>query len=157
MHDPQRKNKMISFRISNEEYDALKGLYHHQGARNLSEFARTAMLHLLAEPLPRAGSVEVTLQSLAGQVAAVRNELGRLVQVMTGDLSPLEGTNLGRQSEVQAGAGRDDSSAPTAAAVAAAHGASAGVHADALPHPEGPRPQPELTTAAPLWEAAHGR
>ena len=41
------KSRMISFRISEEEFELLKTVYPQHGARNLSDFARTAMLRHL--------------------------------------------------------------------------------------------------------------
>jgi hypothetical protein len=40
---PTRKNRIISLRLSEEEYESLKSVYASRGVRSLSEFARDAM------------------------------------------------------------------------------------------------------------------
>ena len=52
---PNRKCKMISLRLSAQEYAALHTLYPNYGARNVSDFARLAMHLVIAQPLPAAG------------------------------------------------------------------------------------------------------
>jgi hypothetical protein len=48
MLDPDRRKKMISLRLSEEEYALLKARYHTCGARNISELARLALQHIMA-------------------------------------------------------------------------------------------------------------
>ena len=43
MLDPDRRKKMISLRLSEEEYELLKASYHTHGARNVSDLARQAL------------------------------------------------------------------------------------------------------------------
>ena len=50
MLDPDRRKKMISLRLSEEEYELLKTRYHSYGARNVSELARQALQHIITGP-----------------------------------------------------------------------------------------------------------
>jgi hypothetical protein len=50
MPEPNRKSKMISLRLSAEEYQALHKLYPTYGARNVSDFARLAMQRIIGHP-----------------------------------------------------------------------------------------------------------
>lgn len=76
------KSRMISFRISDREYEILKALHPHQGARNLSDFARTAMLrHLKDEATP-----EPSLADLSSRIDTLQHDVQRLVEL----LSPAE-------------------------------------------------------------------
>ena len=57
MLDPDRRKKMISLRLSEEEYELLKARYHSYGARNVSELARQALQHIMTGSLgPITGS-----------------------------------------------------------------------------------------------------
>ena len=57
MLDPDRRKKMISLRLSEEEFELLKASYHTHGARNVSDLARQALQHILAGSLgPMTGS-----------------------------------------------------------------------------------------------------
>jgi hypothetical protein len=47
MLDPDRRKKMISLRLSEEEYELLKTRYHTYGARNVSDLARQALQHIM--------------------------------------------------------------------------------------------------------------
>ncbi len=83
------KSRMISFRISDKEYEILKALHPHHGARNLSDFARTAMLrHLNSDPAsgPVDAAVAATLQpafeDLAGRVQQMQQDINRLTTML---------------------------------------------------------------------------
>jgi hypothetical protein len=41
------KTKMISLRLSEEEFELLKARYHTYGARNVSDLARQALQHIM--------------------------------------------------------------------------------------------------------------
>jgi hypothetical protein len=45
--DPERRNKMISLRLSDAEYAMLKSQYRKHGARNISDLARLAIQRLI--------------------------------------------------------------------------------------------------------------
>jgi hypothetical protein len=47
MLDPDRRKKMISLRLSEEEFELLKARYHTYGARNVSDLARQALHHIM--------------------------------------------------------------------------------------------------------------
>jgi hypothetical protein len=54
MLDPDRRKKMISLRLSEEEYELLKASYHTYGARNVSDLARQALHHIMTgSPVPK--------------------------------------------------------------------------------------------------------
>ena len=56
MSEQNRKCKMISLRLSAEEYHALQTLYPSYGARNISDFARLAMQRVIGQPAPPAST-----------------------------------------------------------------------------------------------------
>jgi hypothetical protein len=69
---------MISLRLSDEEYDSLKTQYRTFGARNISDFARMALVRLLA------GSPEThdELVELGERVGALEDQVGTIVQFL---------------------------------------------------------------------------
>lgn len=83
---------MISFRLSGQEYEILKALHPHHGARNLSDFARTAMLrHLNSEPpaaiQQQATSVQSKVEELNERVLRMQEDLQRLTSLLSHHLT----------------------------------------------------------------------
>ena len=74
---PTRKNKIISLRLSEEEYESLKLVYSSRGVRSLSEFARDAMHRVVGEPT-NSPNLQDHVQLLAGKVALLEGEVSRL-------------------------------------------------------------------------------
>ncbi len=66
----KRKSRMISLRLSNEEYEALRSLYRVHGSRSVSEFARTAMQRVIGETHTAAPNLEVRLQELDAKMSS---------------------------------------------------------------------------------------
>jgi hypothetical protein len=63
------KNRMISFRLSEEEFDRFRAICFNYGVRSVSELARTAINKLLEEP-GRAPE-----ESLANRVAELEGRI----------------------------------------------------------------------------------
>jgi len=76
------RNRVVVFRVSQDEYKALKEACDRRGSRNLSEFARTEMLaYLASNPADdgmnkRFASIEQAIASLGASVS----ELGNLLR-----------------------------------------------------------------------------
>ena len=75
----ESRNKMISFRLSEEEYDRFRDLCFSQGIRSVSEMARTAINMLLQQPAraPQE-NLESRVSELEGRVHILALELKRL-------------------------------------------------------------------------------
>ena len=69
MSDHKRLSKMISLRLSAEEYEALRTLYPNYGARNVSDFARMAIQRVIGNSLASDGLV-TTVNDLDRRLAA---------------------------------------------------------------------------------------
>jgi hypothetical protein len=79
---PTRKNRIISLRLSEQEYESLRSRYASHGVRSLSEFARDAMHRMLGDsPLDGAG-IEDRVQMLDGKLAVLEDEVSRLSRVV---------------------------------------------------------------------------
>ncbi len=75
----KRKSRMISFRLSEDEYVNLKNLCIHQGSRSVSDLARDAVNRLAAPPLNGNGSqFEGVVRSLQIRIDAMDRELKQL-------------------------------------------------------------------------------
>ncbi len=78
----QRKNRIMSLRLSEEEYENLKSVYASRGVRSLSEFARDAMLQVLGHDASDGRTLEDRVQLLVGKIAMLEGELQRLSRVV---------------------------------------------------------------------------
>jgi hypothetical protein len=84
------KNRMISFRLSDEEYEHLVNLCETQSARSLSDLARSAMQSLIANGGVNGGGdgVEERLSHLDGRLNALDEAVERLSQRIPADGGP---------------------------------------------------------------------
>jgi hypothetical protein len=81
----QKKTKMISVRLSLEEYESLKTVYPSRGVRSVSELAREGMRQILigAGPSP---TLEHQVRSLNTKVNGLQSELTQLSRIVTESL-----------------------------------------------------------------------
>lgn len=77
-----RKNKIISLRLSEEEYESLKSIYESRGVRSLSEFARDAMHRVVGGGPPDGANIEDRVELLHGKVTVLEGEVSRLSRAM---------------------------------------------------------------------------
>jgi len=87
MANTNRKTKMISLRLSNEEYETLHNLYRAHGSRSISDFARNAMQKVISGAAP-SRSLETRLQELDGKMSALDHEVSRLVKLLEDRAAP---------------------------------------------------------------------
>jgi len=88
--DLQTRSRMLSVRLSAEEYDELKQLCFLFGARNLSELARKALHALLGkEDGPSPDRFGMHLSDLSKKVQFLNRKVERLSQIL-GESSPEE-------------------------------------------------------------------
>jgi hypothetical protein len=97
MPDSERRRKLISLRLSDEEYDSLKTQYRTFGARNISDLARMALVRLLAGPPETHDTLAAELSELGERVLVLENQLAAIVQF----LSEVDGTSGERLSKWQ--------------------------------------------------------
>ena len=81
----KRRSRMISFRLSEDEYASLISVCESEGARSVSDLARDAV-HRLIGRSPQA-DVEIALRALEGRVDTLDLQIRRLS--MTVEQSPL--------------------------------------------------------------------
>jgi hypothetical protein len=80
----RRRSKMVSFRLSEQEYQGLVSLCGARGARSLSDLARDAMHNLLgaSNGSESAGGVEIEVRKLNGRIEEIDRGLKRLTQLL---------------------------------------------------------------------------
>jgi hypothetical protein len=76
-----RRSKMISFRLSHEEYQTLQEACMTQGVRSISDLARTAMQKLIA-PNGHPGPLSGEVRDLQDKVRAISFELNRISKLV---------------------------------------------------------------------------
>jgi Arc/MetJ-type ribon-helix-helix transcriptional regulator len=81
----QRRTRMISVRLSEEEYSALRRLCFITGARSVSDLTRDAMRKLL-----KGGDQETALE---GEMQAFRLQIERLIEQLRSDISSFRANN----------------------------------------------------------------
>jgi hypothetical protein len=87
MNELERKDRMISVRVSDEEYASLKLVYRKHGARSISDFARLSMQRVAAAQNLHSDVIG-RVEELEGRVEA----LERKSQIK--DASTRDGTNI---------------------------------------------------------------
>ena len=72
----KRKSRMISFRLSEDEYASLRSLCENEGARSVSDLARDAVHRLIVKDSET--DVAVTLRALQGRLDTLDLQVQRL-------------------------------------------------------------------------------
>jgi Ribbon-helix-helix protein, copG family len=73
---------MVSFRLSEEEYEELKHICATIGARSLSDIARDAVHRLLDDGVEPKRDLETELRRLSQKMEAIDNEVKRLAGIV---------------------------------------------------------------------------
>jgi hypothetical protein len=71
---------MISFRVSDTEYQALQMLHHLHGARNVSDFARLAVTRMISDL--RVVELEQRVDLISGQLKHLGDRIDHLVSAI---------------------------------------------------------------------------
>jgi hypothetical protein len=80
MQEVKRKSKMISLRVSAEEYEVFKQHYSSHGARNLSDFARLAMQRITGEAQQAHSGINQKIQEIDGRLVALEARVALLLE-----------------------------------------------------------------------------
>jgi hypothetical protein len=100
----RRKTRMINWRLTEEEYEALRNLYRVHGSRSMSEFARSALQKAIGESARSVGSiVETRILDLDSKVTSLDHEVARLVQLVESRLDPAGGHRVAGNLTIGAG------------------------------------------------------
>ncbi len=80
----KRRSRIVSFRVSHEEYEALKRRCISEGARSISDFARASACHFsnAMETLRKDLETDLKIQMLREQVSNLDREVRRLSQIL---------------------------------------------------------------------------
>jgi hypothetical protein len=84
---PTRRNRIISLRLSEQEYESLKSRYASHGVRNLSEFARDAMHRMLRDDPMNGAIIANRVQALDRKVAVLERRISDLSRVVGAEVA----------------------------------------------------------------------
>ncbi len=86
----KRRNRVVNFRMSEEEYKNLEQFCISRGARSISEIARSAVFELIdgEEESANFGSAAERMRALQQRVKQLDGEVKRLARLVEGSLSP---------------------------------------------------------------------
>src|SRR5688572_28837523 len=90
----RKRNKLVSFRLSEQEYEALQNISTSEGARSISDFARAALCDVLVGGKSPAGNILRQGDHTVSVLEKLTTTMGELNQVMT-RLSVLVESNNG--------------------------------------------------------------
>jgi hypothetical protein len=74
----KRRSRMVSFRLSEEEYESLRHICLTAGARSLSDIARDAVHRLIGNGAEQKNDLETQLRLLNERMDAIDEEIRRL-------------------------------------------------------------------------------
>ena len=77
-----RKNRIISLRLSEREFEALKTLYTAHGARSISDFVRSTMNRVISETPRDSFALELKVQEMDGKLSLLDGEVARLTHLL---------------------------------------------------------------------------
>jgi hypothetical protein len=76
---------MVSFRLSDEEYEGLKSICMTVGARSLSDVARDAVQRMLGNGVASKKDLEAEVDSLTARMNLLAKEVERITRLVDGD------------------------------------------------------------------------
>jgi hypothetical protein len=89
----KRRSRMISFRLSEDEYASLRNLCENEGARSISDLARDAVHRLMQKDSET--QVETVLRALEGRMDTLDLQVQRL-SVAVGEVPAQMGHSNGK-------------------------------------------------------------
>ena len=79
----RRRTRVVSFRLSDDEYESLRQVSLAEGARSVSDYARVALCRLMGAARESDGDgIEAKVFQLDEQMQALQDELRRLQAVV---------------------------------------------------------------------------
>jgi hypothetical protein len=75
------RNRLVNFRLSEDEFERLKSSCDVFGARSVSDFARSSVLSRLAE-IPSSNESSGRITDLDGKVATLEARVGQLIRLL---------------------------------------------------------------------------
>ena len=82
MPETLRKNRTISIRLSEREFQALRALHSVHGARSISEFIRATMHSVIGESSHETDALERRVQEMDEKLTILDGELARLARLL---------------------------------------------------------------------------
>ncbi len=77
------RNRLVNFRLSEAEFEQLRAACQENGARSVSEFARTAVLGSLENGAPQNRASPERLEHLEGKVSELEVRIEQLLRLLS--------------------------------------------------------------------------
>ena len=74
----KRKTRMVSFRLSEEEYQFLRAVSESKGARSVSDYARDTLFHISQAARRQPAEIQARVDKLAGDLESLNREVKSL-------------------------------------------------------------------------------
>src|ERR1041385_2576765 len=99
-----RRDRLVSFRVSEEEYECLRNVSVAQRARSISDFARTVLRNVVftsGQP-DEFANVRKTMEATLSHLTQSMGELSRVIAQVTNQIerAPIEQVPKSREEEV---------------------------------------------------------
>ena len=88
MSEHIRRSKMISLRLSTEEYEALRTLYPNYGARNISDFARLAIQRVISNSVAADNGLLTIVHDLDHRLGRLEYQISRFLASQAEAVTP---------------------------------------------------------------------
>jgi hypothetical protein len=78
----KRRNRMVIFRVTEDEYENLTAVCSVRGARNLSDFARNELLQSIQRAAPLDAAVAGQLSQIDQKLSTLEHVVRRMAQLL---------------------------------------------------------------------------
>ena len=79
----KNKTKMISIRVSEDDYQLLKDKYDSHGSRSISALAREALYSIIGRPETKPVDLKTEVGMLHDKLTALQHEVARLKRIIS--------------------------------------------------------------------------
>lgn len=78
------RNRLVNFRLNQEEYETLKAACSSNGARSISDFARSAVMRSVGAGEPGEGLILVRLSKVGHRISELESRIRNLLRLLEG-------------------------------------------------------------------------
>ena len=80
----KRRNRVVVFRLTQDEYENLKTTCSNRGARNISDFARSELLTVIERNIQPASPLEGRLTEVDQKLSSLESQIQRMSRILEG-------------------------------------------------------------------------
>ena len=80
----KRRDRVVVFRLTQDEYEELKTVCAVRGARNISDFARSELLTAIEQERQPEGGLQVRLSNVDQKLSSLESKIQRMAKLLEG-------------------------------------------------------------------------